>query len=70
MKKWIIVPIVVIIAIFIIMLIDHSGERKIKVNDGTIYGTILKPSQDQNKSLAIIVAGSGPTDREIGRAHV
>lgn len=64
MKKWIIVPIVVIVAIMAVMLVDHSGERKIKVNDGTLYGTILKPSQDSNKSLAIIVAGSGPTDRD------
>ncbi len=64
MKKWIIVSIVVFMAVFAVMLVDNSGELKFKVNDGTIYGTILKPSQDSNKSLAIIVAGSGPTDRD------
>jgi Lysophospholipase len=64
MRKWIIVPIVVMLAIVAVILIDQSGERTIKVKGGTLYASLLTPSPDSKKSLAIIVAGSGPTDRD------
>jgi hypothetical protein len=35
----------------------------IRCTDITLYGTLLVPADTKSSSLAIIIAGSGPTDR-------
>src|SRR5690606_40731757 len=36
----------------------------LETSTGTIYGTLLFPVSDQKMPLAIIISGSGPTDRD------
>lgn len=63
MKKLIFIPVIIILSILLVFINDNMGELKIDVRGGTIYGTLLEPSQNPSNSLVIITAGSGPTDR-------
>ena len=40
-----------------------ESELVLKTKTGDIFGTLTIPSKNTNNSIAIIVAGSGPTDR-------
>lgn len=54
-------------------------QRPISLNtsSGELFGSLLLPQSDKPVPVVLIIAGSGPTDRngnsadgEIGRAHV
>lgn len=40
-----------------------SSEQNIKTSKGLIYGTLLEPNDSAPYPIALIIAGSGPTDR-------
>ncbi|MBU8912755.1 MAG: lysophospholipase [Spirochaetales bacterium] len=41
----------------------------VEIDGGTLHGTLLMPETDAQAPLVIIVAGSGPTDRD-GNSHI
>jgi len=47
-----------------------SSELNIKISEGIIYGTLLEPENPAPYPVAIIIAGSGPTDRNGNQAHI
>ncbi len=53
----------IFLLISLINLIFASESIELKTETGIIYGTLELPSNEEVKPLAIIVAGSGPTDR-------
>ena len=64
MKKLIIIPFLIIVAVITIYGIDNINEVKLKVEGGYIYGNILEPGENTKDAIVIITAGSGPTDRD------
>jgi hypothetical protein len=44
--------------------VDHLHELRIQLNDGYLYGTLIKPLKPINQTVFILIAGSGPTDRD------
>ena len=54
---------VFITSIFINLLGQNSEEIVLNTETGDIYGTLLIP-ETQTKTIALIIAGSGPTDRD------
>lgn len=45
------------------LLPNKEEEKEITLDDITLYGTLHAPKNDQKTPLAIIIAGSGPSDR-------
>lgn len=41
----------------------HSIDTSVTVDGGKIYGTLLIPDEEKNYPIVLIIAGSGPTDR-------
>lgn len=39
-------------------------DYNLEVSEGTIYGTLMKPKDVEKSTVALIIAGSGPTDRD------
>lgn len=55
---------IILMMIALTYWIDHAGEIRVQSKYGVIYGTLLKPVDNPTKTLVILVAGSGPTDRD------
>lgn len=42
----------------------EEKEMQLQTDSGILYGTLTLPAKPTNKTLALIIAGSGPTDRD------
>lgn len=51
-------------AILPITLLYKSSEVSLPLKDVTLSGTFFQPLQDDKKNAVLIIAGSGPTDRD------
>jgi hypothetical protein len=59
------VTICLLIAGFLMAIPAYAGQdMKISVNGGTLHGTIELPSEEAPCPVALIISGSGPTDRD------
>lgn len=58
----------VLVLIFILvnglLFAQKEKEVKVKTPKGNLYGTLLLPEQKKNIPVALIIPGSGPTDRD------
>jgi pimeloyl-ACP methyl ester carboxylesterase len=63
MKK--LVTVCLLMAGFPIATLSYAGQEfKIRVNGGTLHGTLEVPSGEPPCPAAVIISGSGPTDRD------
>lgn len=42
----------------------NETEKSIDIKQGKIYGTYIDPIKNKNSTIVLIIAGSGPTDRD------
>ena len=54
--------IIVIVTIIAVISVNNLGDIKVKVNDGVLKASLNKVGKD-HKTVVIMIAGSGPTDR-------
>jgi hypothetical protein len=41
-----------------------ANDAEVKVKGGTLYGTLFTPTGIKNPPVVLLIAGSGPTDRD------
>ncbi|HLW29597.1 MAG TPA: alpha/beta hydrolase [Brumimicrobium sp.] len=57
------VLVVMIFAIHIVSFAQKEKEVKVKIKEGTLYGTLTSVADKTKAPIVIIIPGSGPTDR-------